>query len=258
MTTLSETLQDCAALLPAPFRAEHARLFVDEHLARLAARLLTFHQEGVPAEQPPPHFAAETTPPLADSWAFFRDAVAAWDAAADKEATAILQKFADALGAAGTKHILLMFGQRLTPASLTDARAIPPTRIELLAAANQLHAPPDHLTVAGRALTKHVHRSPEAFWGPGAVRGSALEKNAAAVKVITGILDNTTWWNVFGHFQHEVVYEARVPTGHGARWGHGGGEFIGFLEPFDEERCPTLTPKESDGPEAGPADQPSS
>src|SRR5262249_39418489 len=136
MITLSETLQDCAALLPEPFRTEHVRLFVDEHLARLAARLLTFHQQGVPPEQPPPHFAAECTPPLAESWAFFRDAVAAWDAAADKEATAILQRFADALAAAGTKHILLLLGQRLTSASLTDARAIPPTRPELLAAAN--------------------------------------------------------------------------------------------------------------------------
>ena len=38
--------------------------------------------------------------------------------------------------------------------------------------------------------------------------------------------DSATWWNVFGHFAHEVVYEARVPSGHGARWGFGGDEFI--------------------------------
>jgi len=38
-----------------------------------------------------------------------------------------------------------------------------------------------------------------------------------------------------------VVFEARLPTGHGARWGHGGEEFIGFLEPFDEEKCPSLS-----------------
>ena len=56
------------------------------------------------------------------------------------------------------------------------------------------------------------------------------------------ILDAATWWNVFGHFQHDVVYEARVPSGHGARWGFGGNEFIGFLEPFDEEKCPSLDP----------------
>jgi hypothetical protein len=50
------------------------------------------------------------------------------------------------------------------------------------------------------------------------------------------ILDNTTWWNVFGHFKHVLVYEARVPSGHGARWGQGGDELIGFLEPFDETK----------------------
>jgi hypothetical protein len=37
-----------------------------------------------------------------------------------------------------------------------------------------------------------------------------------------------------------VVFEARLSSGHGARWGHAGGEFIGFLEPFDEARCPSL------------------
>ena len=36
------------------------------------------------------------------------------------------------------------------------------------------------------------------------------------------------------HFKHVLVYEARVSSGHGARWGHGGDEFIGFLEPFVE------------------------
>ena len=42
-----------------------------------------------------------------------------------------------------------------------------------------------------------------------------------------------TWRNVFGHHQHETVFEARQPSGHGARWGGGGATFIGFLEPFE-------------------------
>jgi hypothetical protein len=54
----------------------------------------------------------------------------------------------------------------------------------------------------------------------------------AARAVLERILDEQTWWNVFGHFQHEVVYEARVPSGHGARWVKGVAAFIGFLEPF--------------------------
>jgi hypothetical protein len=238
MTPWLETLRAAAAQLPEPFRTEHARLFEEEHLARLAARLLDFARQGVPDRPPPPHFAAECTPPLIESWAYFRDAVAAWDAVADKQNAALAQRFGEAFTAAGTAHLLLLLGQRRTPASLTDARAIPPTRTTLLASANEPHHEADHLTVAARALTKHVHRSPEQFWGE--VRGPAAEKNAAALRLLHDILDRATWWNVFGHFQHVVVYEARVPSGHGARWGHDGAEFIGFLEPFDEARCPTL------------------
>ena len=39
-------------------------------------------------------------------------------------------------------------------------------------------------------------------------------------------------------FCHEMPPrdEARGPSGHGARWAHGGREFIGFLEPFAEDK----------------------
>jgi hypothetical protein len=181
-------------------------------------------------EQPPPHFAAECTPPLSEPWSFFRDAVGRWQSAPDGAAQAL----ADAMVAAGCGNVLLLLGQRRTPASLTDARAIPPTRAELLASANAAHPEGGGLTVVARALTKHIPRSSDVFWGE--VRGSTAEKNAAANRVLERILGDTTWWNVFGHFQHEVVYEARGPSGHGARWAHGGGEFIGFLEPFAEEK----------------------
>jgi hypothetical protein len=243
MISLQSTLTACVPLLLDDFQRAHSRLFEEEHLARLASRLLAFAREGVPSAFPLPHFAAECTPPLADTWAPFRESVAQWLAAEDKLSPPLLQRFADALVAAGCKRLLILLGQRLTPASLTDARAIPPTRARLLASANREHNPADHLTVSARALSKHAHRSPEAFWG-GEVRGSVPEKNARAVEVLNRILDNTTWWNVFGHFAHDLVYEARVPSGHGARWGFGGDEFIGFLEPFDEERCPSLEQEE--------------
>src|SRR5262249_17815533 len=145
-----------------------------------------------------------------------------------------------ALAAAGTRNLLILLGQRFTPASITDARAIPPARAQLLGAANREHNPADHLTVAARALTKHVPRAGGGVWGE--VRGSVAGKNARASQLLTAIRDNATWWNVFGHFQHELVYEARAPSGHGARWGFGGRDFIGFLEPFDEDKCPPLEP----------------
>lgn len=214
-------------LLPEEFSTSHARLFEPEHLQRLAERLERFAREGVPEAFPLPHFAAECTPALAECFAPFR-------AARDDP-----RALADALTTAGTPCLLVLLGQRFTPASVLDARGIAPTREQLLASALQPHTPSDPLTVAARALTKHVHRSPEKFWGE--VRGSAAQKNAAAQRVLERILDEATWRNVFGHFAHELVYEARVPTGHGARWAHDGAEFIGFLEPFDEERCPSLS-----------------
>jgi hypothetical protein len=236
---LDEIVRSAWLQLPADFQKANARLHEEEHLIRLASRLLRCHEQGVPAERLLPHFAAECTPPLADTLAFFRDALTLWQGATDDQTAIVVQAFARALEIAGTAHLLLLLGQRLTSASLTDARAIPPTRAELLASANRPYSPADPLTVAGRALTKHFHRSPDAFWGE--VRGSTGAKNANALRVLNLILDNPTWWNVFGHFAHEVVFEARLPTGHGARWGHGGHEFIGFLEPFDEEKCPSLS-----------------
>lgn len=226
MSRLIERLRDAREQLPEEFRTAHARLFEPEHLQRLAERLERFARDGVPDAFPLPHFAAECTPPLTECFAPFRPALEG------------AQSWAEALTTAGTPRILVMLGQRFTPASVTDARGIAPTRAQLLAAASQLHTPSDPLTAAARALTKHVHRSPEKFWGE--VRGSTAQKNAAAQRVVENILDNATWRNVFGHFAHELVYEARVPTGHGARWAHDGTEFIGFLEPFDEEKCPSL------------------
>ena len=232
MHALLDTLRACVPLLPAPFVAEHRRLFAEEHLARLAARLLGFHRHGVPAERTPPHFAAECTPSLEGPFSPFREALGAWAVAPDRPE--IERQCAGAIEAAGCAGLLLLLGQRRTPASLTAARAGPPPRAGLLASAAAPHNPADGLTVAARALTKHVHRTPGAFWGT--VGGTVAGKNAAARAILERILAEQTWWNVFGHFQHGVVYEARVPSGHGARWARGGATFVGFLGPFGAGR----------------------
>jgi hypothetical protein len=240
-TGLRDILTACADLLPESFRAKHARLFEAEHLDRLASRLLAQHREGVPGGRLPPHFDAECTPPLADAFAPFAAALALWDAAGDRQTPAIVGAFAEAILRAGCGSLLLLLGQRRTPASLTDARALPPPRLVLLAAAARPCGPRDPLSAAARALAKHVHRSPAPFWG--ASRGSVADKNRAAATLLADLIDRATWWNVFGHYQHDIVYEARVPTGHGARWGQDGREFIGFLEPFEQGRR-----RESDPP----------
>ena len=215
-------------LLPDPFREAHARLFHPHHLARLAGTLARFHSTGVRDFHPPPYFAAERTPPLASAYAPFAGAMRAWASDSDQAAPAA---FAAALVAAGTEGLLVLLGQRLTPASRTDPRAIPPTPDELLEAAARPHRPGQALSVAARALDKHVGRSAMEWWAP--VAGPADVRNERARTVVESILAGATWWNVFGHFQHELVYEARLPSGHGARWRLDPLRFVGFLEPFE-------------------------
>jgi hypothetical protein len=236
MSALRDALRACLPLLSGSFRTAHARLFADEQRDRLADRLEGFVGLGVPP-RPPPFFAAECTPPLDEVFAPLRPAAAA---CLGDPGPAAVRALAEAVEAAGCGNLLLLLGQRLTPASLTDARAIPPPRADLLAAADRPHGPRDPLTVAGRALAKHAARSGDAFWalpnGPAAVR------NATARAVLERFLEQATWWNVFGHFLHDTAFEVRLPGGHGARWGRDGTAFIGFLEPFDEGLCPSLSP----------------
>jgi hypothetical protein len=233
MRSIHDALRLSQDHLPEPLRRDLARLFADEDLlAALSTRLLVFARQGVPAGTPPPAFSAECTPPLAEAFALFQPAVAAWHDAPDSPA--VPGMLADALAAAGVRNVLVLLGQRLTPASLTDASALPPSRARLLASAMRSLSAGDALSVAARALSKHAPRSTGTFWGK--VTGSVADKNAAARRLLEQILDETTWWNVFGHPKHVLVYEARVASGHGARWGHGGDEFIGFLEPFEEAR----------------------
>jgi hypothetical protein len=232
MTSPYETLAASVPLLPPSVRAQLGRLLEPIYLERIADRLLAWHRDGVPAAQPPPYFAAECTPPLGTALCFFTQALKAWDVDATGPGTAAA--FAESMAAAGCPNLLLLLGQRRTPASLTDCRAIPPPREVLLAAAEEPCGPHDPLTSAARALAKHVHRSPEVFWGK--VQGPVADKSRAARAVVERILEHASWWNVFGHYKHDTIFEARVATGHGARWGRDGTVFIGFVEPFDADR----------------------
>ncbi|MFX0060826.1 MAG: hypothetical protein ACFFC7_01425 [Candidatus Hermodarchaeota archaeon] len=231
MISLEEVLKACEFVLPESFRKIHTKLFEKEHISTLAGRLIEFWENGVPKEFPLPHLSVECTPSLSEAFFFFQEPLKVWENQKHMKSPEILRMFADALVNATCKNILILMGQRLTPASITDARAIPPTKEELMKSAMAIYK--EELTIAARAWTKHAHRSPEKFWGE--VQGTTTEKNEFVAKIITKILEASTWWNVFGHYKHETIYEARVKTGHGARWGKNGTIFIGFVEPFDPE-----------------------
>jgi hypothetical protein len=106
----------------------------------------------------------------------------------------------------------------------------------LLQAANQPCTPnanPPRLTDAGRARAKHAHRGiVDQYFG--VVKGSTLEKNAAASKIVSNMIHNALWINihVFGGVDDPVL-EIRTKEGYGARWSiiMESFRFRGFLEP---------------------------
>lgn len=228
--SFTDLLIRAKAYVSEDFRVQYERLFAEEHLSALADCLLRFYSLGVPDRMPSPSFKEEVTPSLHDSFAYFLPALQLWVEQKADEAEAVTT-LAEAMEDAGISHILLLLGQRRTPGSLTDASAIPPLKADLLRTASVVYS--EGLTAAARAWTKHTNRSVDLFWGR--IEGGNERKNEIAEGYIQMILNEKTWWNVFFHYKHQVVYEARIATGHGARWGRQGEEFIGFLEPFLEE-----------------------
>ena len=65
------------------------------------------------------------------------------------------------------------------------------------------------LTVGARALAKHTHRDVSgSWWGP--CTGSELEKNAAALLVLSRILAGVVWINLHHMPPRKNVLEVRV------------------------------------------------
>ncbi|UZT97143.1 hypothetical protein ODZ84_18360 [Chryseobacterium fluminis] len=129
------------------------------------------------------------------------------------------------------EHWLNILGQRLTPASQRDQNAVPPLKDRLIEACEK---PFNHeITMAQRAWEKHVGRRDDRFWGE--IKGNNQQKQQLVMEKISYILDHKTWWNVFFHYKHQLVYEVREEGGHGIRWSHSGTNLIGFLEVFNSE-----------------------
>jgi len=129
------------------------------------------------------------------------------------------------------EHWLNILGQRLTSASIRDETAIPPLQNKLMEACQKSFN--DEITIAQRAWEKHVGRREDQFWGE--VKRNNQQKQQIVMEKINFILDHKTWWNVFYHYKHELVFEVREKDGHGIRWSHGGKKLIGFLEGFINE-----------------------
>lgn len=126
---------------------------------------------------------------------------------------------------------LIVLGQRLTSASIRDENAVPPLHSVLIKACQEPFN--NEITIAQRAWEKHTGRTDDYFWGE--IKGNNQQKQEKVMARIHYILENKTWWNVFFHYKHGLVFEAREKEGHGIRWNYGGTRLIGFLEKFINE-----------------------
>ena len=126
------------------------------------------------------------------------------------------------------EYILLVMGQRQTPATIKTVEGLPLKNQELLeSCASPFNS---QISCAVRAWEKHADRSDDSFWGE--ITGTPQEKQFEVEKLINNIIQNHTWWNTFYHYKHKTVFEIRVASGHGIRWSYKTKTLIGFLEPF--------------------------
>ncbi|KAG9444659.1 hypothetical protein H6P81_015999 [Aristolochia fimbriata] len=118
----------------------------------------------------------------------------------------------------------------------TVLNALPPSRSALLSSfivPYQQNVKGSTLTNGARALSKHVSRSSNCWWG--GFFGNDHDKNQIALKVTSHLITNCCWMNVHITQPHGPVFEVRVGEGYGARWSQDGSKFIGFLEPYTQD-----------------------
>lgn len=201
----------------------------EEHLNTLANTLWNYFQDNNPLVLEFPMFNEEIKADSTQVYSYFE---AAWNQLKNSnfevnETNA--KQLAQSIENTPFQLLLLAIGQRLTSASIQDERAIPPKKEAIIKASFQPHN--HQISKVVRAWEKHIQRNSGAFWGT--ISGTPKEKEVAVFDKLNYILDHKTWWNVFYHYKHELVYEVRIPEGHGIRWKKEDGTLIGFLEPFE-------------------------
>lgn len=138
------------------------------------------------------------------------------------------KKYATQLMSEPFENLLIVLGQRITAASVRDHNAIPPKKETLIKSCMKPYN--EEMSIARRAREKHVGRGHTDFWGN--ISGNNARKEQHVLELIQYVIEHATWWNVFYHYKHELVYEIRIANGNGIRWNKEGTKLIGFLEPF--------------------------
>lgn len=226
-----EVLTEARTRLSDSGREKFASLFVEDRLSRLAKHLdqLSKHclnGNGLQTSRDlePTPTVAEYAVPLLDAYRLSTsDEQESFDAAATIAA--------EALEAMQTSTLLLLLGRRATQDSIADERAYPPSLQKLLSSASIACADASELSVAARSFAKYGRCETGEVGRGNESEGTAEQRNQEALDRIVAIHEAAALWNIFSHFQHGLVYEARDESGYGACWTHDGMRFIGFVAP---------------------------
>lgn len=213
-------------LLNKSWKERYARFLTDENLSLFSENLILFYNQKTEISRLP-YFKEEIIVSLQDAVFYFKTALENFENESNEFQTSLIQAFEKT----PFESILLILGQRLTPASVRDENGIPPAKEILLESCFQSYN--KEISIAARAWEKHVGRNKNSIFGE--IKGNTIQKKEKVENLIQYIISHKTWWNIFYHYKHNLVYEIRVENGQGLRWTSDGKQFIGFLEDFLEE-----------------------
>jgi hypothetical protein len=214
-------------VLDKDWKQQYALFLTDENLLLFSENLITFYNQKEEISRLP-YFKDEIVVSLKDAVFYFKAVLEDLENGSNHLHESLIQTFQET----PFENILLILGQRLTSASQRDENGIPPAKEILLE--NCFEPFNNEISIVARAWEKHVGRNKNSIFGE--IKGNTIQKREKVEKLVHHIIANKSWWNIFYHYKHNLVYEIRIENGQGMRWTADGKQFIGFLEDFLEGR----------------------
>ncbi|MGB0863382.1 MAG: hypothetical protein ACPGXZ_10710 [Saprospiraceae bacterium] len=216
---------DAIPLLSLEWKGRYAELLHHEHWNIIGHRIFFYLFKNEISHNPLPFFDEEIVPDYVIHYQYLKKI----ELIIEKNDNEKAQFIAKIIEETPVESLLIILGQRKTSATITDENGIPPITEQLLKNSFLPYNP--HTSKASRAREKHISRNKEtSVWGK--IEGNPSQKEQVTKMIVKKIIEEKTWWNVFTHYKHGVVYEVRIASGQGIRWKKDNLELIGFLEPF--------------------------
>jgi len=213
------------SFISSDWKSKYIELLNKEHWDIIVERLFSFAFEKEINHNPLPAFNEEILADYPSHYQYFEEL----KSIVEKRGGEKNKLIAKLIEETPFEFLLIILGQRKTPATITDENGIPPIKEQLLKSCFEPYN--EQMCKAARAREKHISRNGDkAFWG--VIEGSPQDKELATKTIVKKIIEEKTWWNVFTHYKHDVVFEIRIESGEGIRWRKDNLDLIGFLEPF--------------------------